>query len=344
MNENITNFEDIAGNTLLNLGKSMERASQAAINLMNEESTTNKALLTEIKEKIEETNPKKMINELECTLSEDRLKKIKTEAELVEKLTDLKEDQKIMNQNLIVRSKESENTLFRLGFLMENVKQETIDHINVRSDENKTVLTEIEEKIGETDPVIEKLKQLISEEKTGKMKVETELMEKLTEQKESQKTINQTLIVESKKSRRVIKVQGNADMLLEKLNIPLEKLKSVIMDKMENLLKLENFKDIQNNICNNLDMLNTEVKDLKISIQERENHKKLENDLDSIKSLIHEKGMENRRLNEEESLKLLAAICWWSNNNQQMLHLNNINISEVKKNGKGKYWTIESHS
>jgi hypothetical protein len=52
-----------------------------------------------IKERIEEISPGKKLSELECSLAEEKLRRMKFDEVLVEKLTDLKEVQKVMNQS-----------------------------------------------------------------------------------------------------------------------------------------------------------------------------------------------------------------------------------------------------
>jgi hypothetical protein len=86
--------------------------------------------------------------------------------------------------------------------------------------------------------------------------------------------INETIIRESKKSRRVIKVQGNLENLSKKLEMPINQIKEIIVNKMEKLLKIQEFNTIQNRTRDNMEMLNDEIKDLKVFIGESLNLEK----------------------------------------------------------------------
>jgi hypothetical protein len=71
----------------------------------------------------------------------------------------------------------------------------------------------------------------------------------------------------------LIKVQGDASKLSDKLNIPISRVGSIIMDKMEELMKLKDFKGMEKKVQENLELLNSEMNDLKIGIVEISTHK-----------------------------------------------------------------------
>jgi virulence-associated protein VapD len=83
-------------------------------------------------------------------------------------------------------------------------------------------------------------------------------------------------------------------------------------------------------------MLNKEIENLRINVKEIKNAKLEQREdksdiiIDKIDDLKKQQ-MDNRDKTSNDLLNLMATRCWTFCNNQQLLHLNNTNIAELRK-------------